>query len=433
MPLDASAMPAGYPETYYVATGKGFHPAPPLEGALRCDVCVIGGGYTGVATALHLAERGVDTVLLESRRIGWGASGRNGGQFCSGQRIEPAVMTSLMGAARAHALWDMAEEAKALVRARIARHAIDCDLKPGLIAAAFKPGHLQEIVDYAEGLREDYGYTHIRPVSREEMRQMLGTDAYHGGCIDTDAGHLHPLNYVLGLARAAREAGVAIHETTPAVALTREGGRHLVRTPGGTVKADTLVLACNGYLDRLEPRIAGSIMPINNFIIATEPLGEERARSIIRNDAAVADSKHVLDYYRLSSDGRLLFGGGESYRATFPKDIAGLVRRCMLRVFPQLADVKIDYAWGGTLAITRTRLPAYGRLDGDLYYAQGFSGQGVALTTLAGKVIAEAIGGAPERLDFLSEVPTPPFPGGPLLRWPTLVAGMAYHALLDRL
>ncbi|NIA71091.1 FAD-binding oxidoreductase [Pelagibius litoralis] len=422
-----------YPDTYYVATAKGLTAPQPLDGSTSCDVCIVGGGYTGVATALHLAERGYKTVVLESQRIGWGASGRNGGQFCSGQRVEPAAMTRLMGAERARMLWDLAEESKAIVRERIARHAIDCNLRPGLISAAFKAAHLQEILDYATGLRDDYGYAHIRPVSREEMREMLGSDLYHGGCIDTDAGHLHPLNYVLGLAAAAREAGARICEETPATALTRQGGRHLVRTPQGEVTADILVLACNGYLGKIEPRIAGTIMPINNFIIATEPLGAARARSIISNDAAVADSKHVLDYYRLSVDGRLLFGGGESYRAAYPRDIAGLVRRCMLRVFPQLADVKIDHAWGGTLAITMNRLPAYGRLGEDTYYAQGFSGQGVALTSLAGKVIAEAIAGDSARFDLLASVPTPAFPGGTLLRWPSLVAGMAYHALLDRL
>ncbi len=310
-PAPSTDSAEAYPQSYYVATAKGLVPAVRLESTVTCDVCVVGGGYTGVATALHLAERGYKTVLLEGQRIGWGASGRNGGQFCSGQRIEPAAMTRLMGAERARQLWDMAEEAKAIVRQRIARHEIDCDLKPGLISAAFKPSHHQDIIDYATSLRDDYGYPHIRPLSREELRAMLGTDLYHGGCIDSDAGHLHPLNYLLGLARAARDAGVAIYELSPATELTREGGQRLVRTPQGAVKAEVLVLACNGYLGKLEPRIAGSIMPINNFIIATEPLGEERAQSIIANDAAVADSKHVLDYYRLSADGRLLFGGGE--------------------------------------------------------------------------------------------------------------------------
>lgn len=421
------------PPSYYMATAKGPVESQALQGAVTCDVCVVGGGYTGVATALHLAERGYKVILLEAQRIGWGASGRNGGQLCSGQRVEPAAMTKLVGAERARVLWDLGEESKSLVKQRIARHGIDCDLKTGLISAGIKPDHGRELQDYARALNDDYGYPHIRPLSRSELREEVASDAYHGGCFDSDAGHLHPLNYVLGLARAAREAGVAIHQETPALEITRAGGKPGVRTPQGSVSADYLVLACNGYLGKLEPRIASTIMPINNFILATAPLGAERARALIANDAAVADSKHVIDYYRLSADGRLLFGGGESYRQSYPKDIAGLVRKCMLRIFPQLDDVAIDYAWGGTLAITLNRLPAFGTLDGNIIYAQGFSGQGVAMTTLAGQVIAEAVAGQAERFDIFAEIPTPRFPGGTLLRWPSLVVGMLYHSMLDRL
>jgi len=224
-----------------------------------------------------------------------------------------------------------------------------------------------------------------------------------------------------------------ICEMTPAQQIARTGGKPAVRTAAGTVTADFVVLACNGHLGGLEPRIAAKIMPINNYIIATEPLGAERAKALIRNGAAVADSKYVIDYYRLSADGRLLFGGGESYSQNYPADIAGMVRKCMLRVFPQLADVRIDYAWGGKVAITLNRMPAFGRLDGDVYYAMGFSGQGVALTTLAGKAVAEAIAGQAERFDLMASVPIPRFPGGTLLRWPSLVAGMLYYSLLDRL
>jgi gamma-glutamylputrescine oxidase len=422
-----------YPSTYYLATAKGLEPAPPLEGDRRCDVCVVGGGYTGVATALHLAERGYKVILVEAKRIGWGASGRNGGQLCSGQRLDPEALTRLVGAERARRLWDLGEEAKNLVKQRIAAHAIDCDLKAGIVHAGFKPAHGKEMQEHARFLREDYGYPHIRPLSREELRELVASDLYHGGSLDSDAGHLHPLNYLLGLAKAARAAGATLHETTPALEILRRNGRPAVRTPKGSVSADYLVLACNGHLGGLEPRIASAIMPINNFMIATEPLGADRARGLIANDAAVADSKYVIDYYRLSADGRLLFGGGESYRMSYPRDIEGIVRRCMLKVFPQLADVAVDYAWGGTLAITLKRLPAFGRLDGDIFYAMGFSGQGVALTTLAGKVIAEAVAGQAERFDVLAQVPTPRFPGGTLLRWPSLVVGMLYHAMLDRL
>jgi gamma-glutamylputrescine oxidase len=422
-----------YPRSYYLATAKGLIAAPALQGDQRCDVCVVGGGYTGIATALHLAERGYKVILLESQRIGWGASGRNGGQLSGGQRLDPEAMTRLVGAERARQLWDLGEEAKNLVKQRIAQHAIDCDLKPGIVHAGCKPAQARALQEHAAFLHEVYGYPHIRALSREELRALVASDRYHGGSFDADSGHLHPLNYVLGLARAAREAGAVLHEGTPALEIVRRDGKPGVTTAAGSVRADHLVLACNAHLGRLAPPIASTIMPINNFIIATAPLGAARARGLIANDAAVADSKFVIDYYRLSADGRLLFGGGESYRMRYPRDIEGIVRRCMLRVFPQLADVAIDYAWGGKVAITMNRLPAFGRLDGDIFYAQGFSGQGVALTTLAGKVIAEAVAGQAERFDILARIPTPRFPGGTLLRWPSLVAGMLYYALRDKL
>ena len=422
-----------YPRSYYVETARELQRAPALAGEVTCDVCVVGGGFTGVATALQLAERGYKVVLLEAHRVGWGASGRNGGQLSGGQRVDPESMEKIVGKERARLLWDLGEEAKNLVKQRIARHGIDCDLKPGIIGAGIKPAHAKEMQDHARFMRDDYGYDHIRPLSREELRGLVASDSYHGGYLDSDAAHLHPLNYVLGLARAAREAGAVIHELSPALEIIRDHGRPGIRTAQGRVTADFLVLACNGHLGGLEPRIASTIMPINNFVIATEPLGEARAREIIANDAAVADSKYVIDYYRFSADHRLLFGGGESYRMNYPEDIAGLVRKCMLRVFPQLGDVAIDYAWGGKVAITMNRLPAFGRLDGNILYAQGFSGQGVALTTLAGKVIAEAVAGQAERFDVFASIPTPRFPGGPLLRWPSLVVGMLYYSLLDRL
>ena len=435
--MPSSALLERYPQSYYAATAKALAPATPLDGDRRCDVCVVGGGFTGIATALYLAERGYDVVVLESERIGWGASGRNGGQLSGGQRIEPEAMEKIVGAERARLLWDLGEESKNLVKQRVAQHGIDCDLKPGIIHAGIKPSHAQEMQHHARYLRDHYGYDHIRPLSREELREIVACDHYHGGALDTDGGHLHPLNYVLGLARAARAAGATLCELTPAQQIVRHagpgGGKPGLRTAKGDVIADHVVLACNGHLGNLAPPISSRIMPINNFVIATEPLGAERARGLIANDAAVADSKYVIDYYRLSADGRMLFGGGESYSPNYPKDIAGLVRKCMLRVFPQLSDVAIDYAWGGKVAVTMNRLPAFGRLEPDVYYAMGFSGQGVALTTLAGKVIAEAVAGQAERFDVFSQIPMPRFPGGPLLRWPSLVAGMLYYSLKDKL
>ncbi len=419
-------------ETYFAATAHGAVEHPRLQGEVTCDVCVIGGGFTGLSAALHLAERGFEVVLLEARRTGWGASGRNGGQLGSGQRQPQDELERLVGAARARALWDLAEEAKATVKERIRRHHIPCDLKSGALHVAYKPGDAAVLAAQAQELRARYDYPHIRVVPRDEVAEMLGTGIYHGGSLDSDAGHLHPLNYALGLARAARQAGARIFEDSPVTRIER-GAHPGATTAGGRVRARYLVLACNGYLEGLEPRIAGKIMPINNYILATEPLGETAAREIIRDDVAVSDTKFVIDYYRLTADKRLLFGGGETYRRAFPADIKGFVRKYMLRVYPQLAGARIDYAWGGTLAITLNRLPGFGRLGPGLFYAQGFSGHGVALTTLAGKLIAEAVAGSAERFDIFAGLPQPSFPGGTLLRWPGLVAGMLYYTLRDKL
>ena len=426
---------SSHPDTYFAATALGDVEHPRLRGAVSCDVCVIGGGFTGLSAALHLAERGYDVVLLEARRAGWGASGRNGGQLGSGQRRSQDELERLVGPEDARRLWDLAEESKAAVKARIRRHGILCDLKSGALSVAYKPGDAATLADQAETLRARYDYPHIRAVARDEVAAMLGTGIYHGGSLDRGAGHLHPLNYALGLARAAGQAGVRIFEDSPATRIESgaQPGATTATTAGGRVRARYLVLACNGYLERLERRIARRIMPINNYILATEPLGDDRAREIIRDDVAVSDTKFVIDYYRLSADKRLLFGGGETYRRAFPADIKGFVRKYMLRVYPQLADARIDFAWGGTLAITRNRLPGFGRLGPGLFYAQGFSGHGVALTTLAGKLIAEAVAGSAERFDVFARLPQPSFPGGTLLRWPGLVAGMLYYALKDRL
>ncbi len=424
-------LPA-YPETYYSATAKGLKERPPLAESLDCDVCVVGGGFTGLSAALHLAERGYDVALLEAQRIGWGASGRNGGQLGSGQRKAPDEIAQLMGPDDARRLWELAEAAKALVKSLIDRHGIDCDLKPGIMACAYKPEHVDKLKHHVELLSHDYGYDQISFLDRRAVAERLGSDIYHGGQLDMGAGHLHPLNYALGLAEAAVAAGARLFEATPAERI-EPGERPAVVTPAGTVRARHLVIACNGYLGRLEPRIAGNIMPINNYVLATEPLGEAGARALIRDDVAVCDTKFVLDYYRLSADHRLLFGGGETYSSRFPADIKGFVRKYMLRVFPQLAEARIDYAWGGTLAITMNRLPDFGRLDGNLFYAQGFSGHGLALTSLAGQLIAEAVAGTAERFDVFARMPQQRFPGGTLLRWPGLVAGMLYYSLRDKL
>ncbi len=425
-------QPGRHVSSYYLATAIDLVDRPPLAGAVACDVAVVGAGYTGLSAALALAERGYSVVLLEAQRVAWGASGRNGGQLNTGLRKGPADLVAAYGRDDAKRLFDMAEEAKAMVRERIARHAIPCDLKPGVMLAALKASDLDWIREEADISREVFGYDKLTVLDRDGIRARLASTRYEAGMMDDGAAHLHPLNYALGLARAAEAAGARIFETSPVTAIER-GPALTLKTPGGEVTAGFALLAGNAYLGRLEPRIAGAIMPISNYIIATEPLGEARARALIRDDVAVHDSKFVVDYYRLSADHRLLFGGGETYSRHDPRDIAGFVRRYMLRVFPQLADARIDYAWGGILAITLSRLPQIGRLEPNLYYAHGFSGQGVALTGLAGSLMAEAIAGQAERFDVLARIPHRSFPGGVLLRRPGQILGMLYYSLRDKL
>ena len=421
-----------YPSSWYAATARGLVEYPVLSGTLRADVCVVGAGYTGLSAALHLAERGYSVVVLEAQRVAWGASGRNGGQIGTGQRCDEAALEKHFGLDTARQLFALAEESKALVRARISRHAIDCEPGSGQLLCAAKPAHMDALKRRAEKLARDYDYPHQRCVSQSGLSAMLGSSRYLGASLDTQAAYLHPLNYALGLARACSEAGVQIFEQS-AVSSYAGSAPVTVRTAGGTVRARFMVLACNAHLDELEPRLAATIMPINNFIVATEPLGESRCRALIRDPVAVHDTLFVLNYFRMSADGRLIFGGGENYRRRFPADIGEFVRRHMLGVFPQLSDVKIDYAWGGRLAITMNRMPHFGRLGPDIYFAQGYSGHGVAMATLAGQLLAEAVAGSAERFDVFARLAPPPFPGGTLLRWPGLVLGMLWYALRDRL
>lgn len=426
-------MPAqDYPSSYYVATAKGVPALGPLNGDETADVCVIGAGFTGLSAALHLAERGYSVTVIEAERVGWGASGRNGGQLGSGHRKDQRTLEEKLGLEWAHRLWSLAADGLATVKDLIARYEIDCDLKPGVLHAAWKHGEAAWFQDEVDHMAREYGYHMLRFVPREEMREMVDTERYHAGMLDMGGAHLHPLNFCLGLARGALAKGVRIYEHTPALDISRADPAR-VRTPNGTVTARHVILACNAYLGSLAPDIAGRIMPVNNFIVATEPLGEARARSLIRDDVGVQDTKFVIDYYRLSADGRMLFGGGENYSGRLPSNIAAFVRKPMLRVFPQLADVRIDYAWSGTLAITMSRIPDFGRLAPNILYAQGFSGQGLNIATLAGKLMAEAIAGQAERFDWMADVKVPNFPGGTLLRYPGLIAGVLWYTLKDRL
>ncbi len=415
--------------SYYRATANPRPARPALDGETRVDVCIVGGGYTGLSAALHLAERGYATLLLEAEQVGFGASGRNGGQVNSGLRKGAGELVSMFGRDAARRFWDLAEEAKATLRQRVSRHAIACDLKSGGLYVAYKKTDPAWMAREVELTAKLFGYGALALLDKPALEERLGSRHYHGAIADAGAGHLHPLNYATGLAGAAEAVGARICEKSRVLAVAPGE----VRTATGTVKARYVVLGCNAYLDGLEPRIAGRIMPISNYIVATEPLGEAAARALIRDDAAVCDTKFVVDYFRLSADKRLLFGGGETYSREPPRDIAGFVRTYMLKVFPQLENARIDYAWGGQLAITMNRLPHLGRLPGDVFFAQGYSGQGVAIATLAGKLIAEALAGSAERFDLFAHIDHRCFPGGTLLRRPALVLGMLWYALRDRL
>lgn len=417
-------------QSYYVATANPFASAPPLQGEARADVVVIGGGATGLHAALECAERGFSVILLEAGKIGWGASGRNGGQAIPGWRKGAAELVRQYGPALARELFDLGLEAREIAFARVQKHAIACDLKTnGHLLAAAKPNDLAWMREEAETLAAVMDYPHARVLGRDEAYAKLASPVFHGALLDGLGGHLHPLNYTLGLAGAAREAGVILHEQTPAVRLDAGAGVY-VRTPNGAVRARYAVLACDALLGKLEPRLAARIMPVANYLIATERL--ENPGALIADELAVSDSRFVVNYFRLSADGRLIFGGGERYTPSPPADIEAFVRPHMQRVFPQLAQTRVTHAWGGLVSITMSRLPHIGRME-DVFYAHGYSGQGVLITALAGKVLAEAMAGTAGRFDVLSRLAPPEFPGGSSLRTPLHVLGMLYYALRDRL
>jgi gamma-glutamylputrescine oxidase len=426
--LFANDRRGAYPPSWYAATAAALPPFPALEGEARADVCIVGGGYTGLSAALHLRRRGYDVVLLEAHRVGFGASGRNGGQLGSGQRLDQEALERMVGPGDARRLWDIAEEAKSTVRGLIETHHIDAALKPGVAAALYTAREVRHAVEHAAHMARVYDYDLIEPLDRAGIARLTGSEAFAGGYLDRGAAHLHPLRFAQGLAAAAAQAGVRLHELSH-VRSVADGS---VATNNGRVTAPQVVLAANGYLGGLDGSVAARVMPINNFMIATEPLGAHFG-DILPDDVAVADSNFVVNYWRRSDDGRLLFGGGETYGYRFPADIAALVRRPMLAIYPHLRDVRVDHAWGGTLAITMSRMPCFARPRPGLWSASGYSGHGVAMATMAGRILAEAIAGEVERFDVMARVPTPRFPGGTTLRAPLLALAMTWYGLRDRL
>jgi glycine/D-amino acid oxidase-like deaminating enzyme len=419
--------------SYYAASVNRHLAYPPLRGELRADVCIVGGGFSGLNTAIELAEKGFSVALLEAHQIGWGASGRNGGQLIRGVGHGVERFAPVIGAQGVRALKLMGLEAVEIVRRRIEQFAIDCDLTWGYCDLANKPSHLAGFAEEMEELKS-LGYRHeLRLLQQQQMHEVIGSNRYVGGLVDMGSGHLHPLNLALGEAAAAQSLGVQLFEDS-AVTRIDYGTEVRVHTALGLVRAAHLVLGCNAYLGQLNPALGGKVLPAGSYIIATEPLSEEQAHALIPQNMALCDQRVALDYYRLSADRRLLFGGACHYSGRDPADIAGYMQPKMLKVFPQLKDVKIDYQWGGMIGIGANRLPQIGRLkdQANVYYAQAYSGHGLNATHLAGKLLAEAIAGqASGGFELFARVPHMTFPGGRYLRSPLLALGMLWHRLKE--
>ncbi len=430
--LSVDRPPDPHVDSWYAASVAPVPTHAPLRGELKVDVCVLGAGITGLSSAIALAEQGLRVAVLEAQCVGWGASGRSGGQMIFGFAADQTKLERLVGPTAAKILWDCSLAGLDLVRQRAQRYAIDCELVHGHIHAALKPRQARELQHWQRHLEDVYGYSSLRFLERAQMQAAVASERYIAGLHDSNSGHLHPLKYTLGLARAAASLGVRIFEHSPIVEV-RAGAPVGARTEQGLVLADSLVLAGNAHLSRLLPGIERKIMPVGTYIGATEVLGAERCRALLRDNAAVADINFVLDYFRCSADHRLLFGGRVSYSTLPPPRLTEAMRRRMLRVFPQLQDVRMQYAWGGLVAITMNRAPHFGRIGGNIYYAQGFSGHGIAAGGLAGQLIAEAVRGDAERFDVFSRLPHADFPGGRLLRTPALMLAMTWYRLRDLL
>ena len=417
-------------DSWYEATAQRGPAQPALAGDVEADVCVVGGGIAGCSTALHLAERGYRVVLLEAERVGFGASGRSGGQIIPGYASGMAKLADQLGKPDAKRLWDFSIESVELTRDLIDRYRIDCQLSWGHMHVGIKPRQRDELKEWQHEQENDFGYRKLRFLERDEVAEWIASKRYIAGLYDSGAGHLHPLRYTIGLGQAAISAGVKLHENSRVTSI-EYGPTVTVRTSQGSVRAKFLALCANvGHVD-LSPRLSRKLIGIASYIVATKPLGEERAKALLRDNIAVADINWIIDYYRRSPDHRLLFGGRVSYSGLDPLGTERATRQRMLNVFPQLADAEIEYAWGGIIDISMSRAPSFGRLEPNVYYLQGFSGHGMSLTGIGGKIVAEAIAGQAERFDIYARLKHHAFPGGRLFRRPTLVLAMTWFRMRD--
>ena len=426
--------------SYYAATANLTADYAKLEDNVEADVCVVGGGFAGLSAAIELADRGYSVVVLEAKQIGWGASGRNGGQIIAGLACEQSVIEKTLGFSAAKKVWDMTIEALDLVRERVKRFDIDCDLTDGFLGVSVNASKGAKLSTWFDNMAKHYQYdTDATWIEPKDIGAWIASPRYFNGYFDKRSGHLHPLNYCLGLAKGASSLGVRIYQNSPAIAmqqgLTANNESTYLQTDTGSVKAKFVVLAGNMYLPEVSPKLAPSlaprIMPVGTYIIGSEPIEPALKAQLIPSNAAVCDTNFVLDYFRFSADNRMIYGGRVSYSALTPPNLTANMQARMAQTFPQLKAAKVDFTWGGFVDITMSRAPDFGKIAPNIYYLQGFSGHGVALTGLAGKLVAEAIAGQAERLDLMASIPHHNVPGGKLLRTPALVLGMLWYQLRD--
>ena len=429
--MAGDAGDGGYPASYYAATAHAAPDRPALADDLEADVCIVGAGFTGLSAGLELAERGHNVVILEGARVGWGASGRNGGQIVNGLNASLETIEGRYGRVVADFVGTVVQEGGRLIRERVARYGIACDLKDGNIFAAFTDRQMKEL-ESKQALWRRHGLDDFEMLDRSRIRAHVASDLYLGGMLDRSGGHMHPLNLALGQAAALEGLGGVIHEASAVTAVDDPEGRPVVRTAGGTVRPKALILAGNAYLGHVVPELENRVMPFSTQMIATEPLGD-RAAALLPSDMCVEDVRYVLDYYRLSADGRLLFGGGTVYGGTDPADIRAKLVPNLEKVFPQLRGVGVAFAWSGNCAISFSRVPQLGRLGAHTYFAQGYSGHGVVGSHLFGRILGEAVHGDRSRFDVFERVPWIPFPGGRRFAVPYSVLGSWWYGLRDRL
>ena len=420
--------------SFYRSSVEDLNSQDQLTSDIDVDICIIGGGLTGISSAINLSKKGYSVILCEARKIGWGASGRNGGQLGIGMRKDQFTIEKKLGLKHAKELWSLGLEAVEDVKNLIKENEIDCHLVNGVMSTACFEKDIDEYKFEIEHMAKNYDFEGYQFFNKEKIREEINSKMYLAGLLNSGSYHLNPLKLTLGLAKVAQKNNVKIFENTPIEKIREEGDRVQVMSKKGLIRANQVVVACNGYLDSILGSKKNKFMPINNYVVATEPLGEKRAREIIKNNYAVCDTRFIIDYYRFSEDWRMIFGGGETFTSNFVKNATSFVSKRMIKVFPQLQNVKIDYSWGGTLAITVNRLPHFGTLmNNKVSYAFGYSGHGLALSVLAGKLIGENIHGDHERFKFFSDINHMSIPLGSIFRRPIYSSAILYYKIRDYL